>query len=217
MTPTEAKYDALAEAWSDEAYAHPLLFYRRRASLVRTLGGPLATGARILEIGCADGGLSAVLVADGFLVEGIDSSPKMVERARQRVPEGATFAVGDLNDYAPTQPVAATIGFRVLPYAEDLAAFFARVASFSTEKIVFDLVPSTGPTLEAVMTALRRVGLSSFAVQPWLLPARTSVPGPVLPVLGGLERIRPLALAICNRRFSVVVSAPTRGRQATRS
>jgi SAM-dependent methyltransferase len=209
MTATEAKYDALAGDWSDEAYADPARFYHRRADLVRTLGRPLPAGARILEVGCADGGLSAALVADSFVVEGIDSSPKMVERARQRVPGGATFAVADLNSYAPAQPVAATIGFRVLPYAADLAAFFRRVASFSTEKIVFDLVPSTGPTLEAATTALREAGLSGFTVHPWLLPARTRVPGPLLPALGGFERIRPLALAICNRRFSVVVSAPT--------
>jgi predicted TPR repeat methyltransferase len=210
MSGAEAKYDSLAETWSGDAYANPALFYRRRAGVIATLGGALAPGARILELGCADGGLSEALVQDGFFVEGMDVSTRMVEFARRRVPECTTFGVGDLNIYTPAAPVAATIGFRVLPYVDDLAAFFARTASFSTEKIVFDLVPSTGPTLEAVRLALRAAGLERVEVHPWLLPARTPIPRAGVALVSALERVRPVALAISRRRFSVIVAATTR-------
>lgn len=210
MTGTEEKYDSLAASWSDSAYADPGRFYRRRADVVASLGGSLPSGGRILELGCADGGLSAVLVADGFFVEGVDSSPRMIERARRRVRGGAAFSVADLNEHSPSAPVAATIGFRVLPYVHSLPEFFARVASFSTEKILFDLVPSSGPTLETVRSALHEAGLHRIDVHPWLLPARTRVPGAALGAVSALERVHPLALAISRRRFSVVVAAATR-------
>jgi trans-aconitate methyltransferase len=209
VSSVRQKYDTLAPSYSDDTYADPGLFYRRRADLVRSLAGRLSPGARILELGCADGGLSAVLVEDGFLVEGVDASVPMVERARHRVPSPAEFHVGDLNEYAPAAPVAATVGFRVLPYANSLPAFFARVASFSTEKILFDLVPSTGPTLETVRAALREAALDRVEIRPWLLPARTSVPRAALPVIGALEYAGPLGLAISRLRFSVVVAAAT--------
>ena len=206
MTDVRSKYDSLADGWSD-GYADASLFYRRRADVVRTLGGALDPGVRILELGCADGGLSRVLVDDGFVVEGVDVSARMVEVARRRVPVGGTFDVGDLNTYAPSEPVAATIGFRVLPYVHDLAAFFEHVAAFSTEKILFDLVPSSGPTLETVQDALRAAGLSRIDVRPWLLPARTRIPRAAVGAVGAVERVKPVALAISRRRFSVVVAA----------
>jgi predicted TPR repeat methyltransferase len=210
MSDAEAKYDALADSWSGEAYADSAGFYRRRADVVAALGGRLRAGASILELGCADGGLSEVLVTAGFILTGMDVSARMIELARRRVPEGATFGVGDLNTYEPPEPVAATIGFRVLPYVDDLATFFARAASFSTEKIVFDLVPSTGPTLATVRSALEAAGLERIEVRPWLLPARTRIPRVGMSVVSGVERVKPVALAITRRRFSVVVAASTR-------
>jgi SAM-dependent methyltransferase len=210
MSDAEAKYDSLADSWSGGAYANPSCFYRRRADVVAALGGKLRPGAKILELGCADGGLSEVLVADGYVLEGMDVSSRMIELARRRVPHGATFGVGDLNTYAPSEPVEATIGFRVLPYVDDLATFFARAASYSTEKIVFDLVPSTGPTLAVVRSALGAAGLGRVDVHPWLLPARTAIPRVGVSLVSGLEHVRPVALAITRRRFSVVVAASTR-------
>jgi SAM-dependent methyltransferase len=203
----EEKYDRLAERWSEDAYADPDLFYRRRASLVRTVGPALEPGDRVLELGCADGGLSARLAEAGLEVHGIDVSPAMIERAQARVPR-ATFAVGDVNEIAPAAPVAATIGFRVLPYVDDLTAFFTRVASFSEKKILFDLIPSTGPSLEDVSRALSEAGLFDVEMRPWLLPARTPLPRALRPVVFALERT-PLAKPIVKRRFSAIVAAAT--------
>jgi SAM-dependent methyltransferase len=201
-----AKYDALAPAYSETTYANPDLFYRRRAALVAELGGTLHAGARILELGCADGGLSSALVAAGFEVQGVDLSARMIGRAQQRVAGPAQFSVGELNAFEPAEAVAATIGFRVLPYVEEPAVFFARVARFSTQKLVFDLVPSTGPTLDDVTGALHAAGLHDLSIRAWLLPARTHLPAVLLPAVSALERSGPLARAITRHRFSIVVA-----------
>ena len=45
----------------------------------------------------------------------------MVSAANRR---GRNVVLGDLNDYEPPQPVAATTCFRAIYYADDRAAFF---------------------------------------------------------------------------------------------
>lgn len=50
--------------------------------------------ARIADLGCGTGTLSRLLTDEGYLVDGLDFSPAMVERARAKVPE-AQFVVGD--------------------------------------------------------------------------------------------------------------------------
>lgn len=53
-----------------------------------------APGARVLEIGCGTGALTALLVARGARVTALDQSPEMLERARERLARaGAADAV----------------------------------------------------------------------------------------------------------------------------
>jgi trans-aconitate methyltransferase len=64
--------------------------YAEHAHFVPTLGQPVLElldpkpGERILDLGCGDGVLSEKLAALGALVIGADSSPQMVEAAKQR-------------------------------------------------------------------------------------------------------------------------------------
>lgn len=202
-----SKYDELAGRWSD-TYASSELVYRRRAQLVRALGRPsLVPGDRVLELGCADGGLAEHLLELGLIVEAVDVSPAMIARARARLGSRAQLAVADLREYQPSAPVAATIGFRVLPYAGELTPFFRDLGRWTERKLVFDLVPSTGPSLQTVERSLRAAGFDRIARRCWLLPARTRVPPPLRPLVFALERVTPLAQAIVRHRFSVVVAA----------
>lgn len=57
------------------------------------LAGEVA-GRRVLDIGCGDGALAAILRERGADVVGIDADPAMIEAARRRLPD-ADFRVGD--------------------------------------------------------------------------------------------------------------------------
>jgi SAM-dependent methyltransferase len=54
-------------------------------------------GRRVLDAGCGSGPLSEALRARGAVVTGFDSSPVMVELARERLGEGADLQVADLS------------------------------------------------------------------------------------------------------------------------
>jgi SAM-dependent methyltransferase len=56
----------------------------------------LATGSRVLELGCGAGNIAGSLVARGFDVTGIDISPTAVAWANERGIAGARFVVGDV-------------------------------------------------------------------------------------------------------------------------
>jgi SAM-dependent methyltransferase len=52
-------------------------------------------GARLLDVGCAQGEFAAAALALGLRVSGVDLNPDAVRRARERVPQ-ATFYCGEL-------------------------------------------------------------------------------------------------------------------------
>ncbi|WP_338037118.1 class I SAM-dependent methyltransferase [Natronosporangium hydrolyticum] len=58
-------------------------------------------GRRILDAGCGSGPLSAALRAKGAIMAGFDSSPAMVELARQRLGKDADLRVADLSQPLP--------------------------------------------------------------------------------------------------------------------
>jgi SAM-dependent methyltransferase len=56
-------------------------------------------GHHVLELGCATGRMSAVLVAAGATLVGVDRSPSYLDRARDRALPGATFRSGDVESW----------------------------------------------------------------------------------------------------------------------
>jgi len=58
---------------------------------------PLLPGARVLELGCGTGQVTAELAARGAKVVAVDRSSTMLERARRRAPN-AEFVKGDVID-----------------------------------------------------------------------------------------------------------------------
>jgi len=62
--------------------------------------------ARVLDLGCGPGNLTALLAArwPGAVITGLDSSEAMVATARRDVP-GLEFEVADLRDWRPDVPV----------------------------------------------------------------------------------------------------------------
>jgi len=206
VTSKEGQYARQAEGWTEHAYADVGAYLAHRAELIESLGPPLEPGETVLDLACGDGGLGDALIARGLAYRGVDSTPEMVDAARGRLSERAEIELGDLNDYVPPEPVAATTVFRAIYYARDRPAFFAHVAGYTEKKLVFDLNPRQY-ALEDVRSDLRRAGLASVALRPFFVPQTVSLPGPLLKVATSLERGGRLARIALRARFTYLVAA----------
>jgi SAM-dependent methyltransferase len=200
------QYARQAAGWTDEQYADPSAYLAHRASLVVSLGPPLGPGDEVLDLACGDGGLGERLLALGLRYRGVDATPEMVEAARARLGARAPVELGDLNEYRPGAPIAATTCFRALYYARDRRAFFARVRGYTTVKLVFDLNPRQY-RVDDVLADLREAGFGPVTLRPFLVPQEVALPRPLGAVLRALERSGPVARALLRARFTYLVSA----------
>jgi SAM-dependent methyltransferase len=198
---TAGKYDAQAERWSETAYADATSYLTHRGELVLSLGPRLDPGDTVLDLACGDGGFSDYLPGVRYL--GMDASPEMVRTANEH---GRNVDLGDLNDYEPPQPVAATTCFRAIYYAEDRTAFFRRVAGYTERKFVFDLNPRQY-RIDEIRADLRRAGFDRFELRPFFSPQRFALPRPVAGALQLLERSGPAARLLLAVRFSYLFAA----------
>jgi trans-aconitate methyltransferase len=196
---TGDKYDRTAVGWTARQYADSETYLRRRAGLIAP---GLAPGDLVLDLACGDGGLASALEARGLRYRGVDANAAMVAEARSH---GVDATLGDLNDFVPDDPVAATTLFRALYYTRDRAAFFAHVAAYTEHKLVFDVNPRQY-ALADVVRDLRSAGFAHIESRPFFVPQRVSL-GPLAPVAAAAERLEPLARAILRFRFTYVVSA----------
>ena len=206
MSSKEDQYARQAEGWTEQAYADVGAYLAHRAELIESLGRPLSTGDTVLDLACGDGGLGDALLARGLTYHGIDSTSEMVASARGRLAGRAEVELGDLNDYAPAEPVAATTVFRAIYYARDRAAFFMHVAGFTEKKLVFDLNPRQYE-VDDVLADLRAAGFPTIALRPFLVPQTVTLPGPVLAAAKALEHSGPLARLALRLRFTYLVAA----------
>jgi SAM-dependent methyltransferase len=206
MSSTQ-KYGSQAETWSESAYADAEAYLAHRAELITSLGPRLEPGDAVLDLACGDGGLAQHLRAFRYL--GVDASPEMVTAAQRH---GRNVVLGDLNDYEPPEPVAATTCFRAIYYARDRAAFFRRVAGYTEQKLVFDLNPRQY-RIEVVREELRVAGFHRLALRPFFAPQRLSLPRPAAALLHALERSGPLARILLAVRFSYLCAAFRGGRK----
>jgi SAM-dependent methyltransferase len=198
---TTQKYRSKAERWSEEAYADAHAYLAHRAELIISLGPPLERGDTVLDLACGDGDLGDYL--PGFIYRGVDASSEMVAVARRR---GRDVVLGDLNDYEPPEPAAATTCFRAIYYARDRAAFFRHVAGYTERKLVFDLNPRQY-RVEDVRGDLRGAGFDRLELRPFFSPQRVSLPRPAAAVLHLLERSGPPARVLLALRFSYLCAA----------
>lgn len=204
--PKPGEYARKAARWSDVEYADASAYLDHRAELVASLGGVLARGDEVLDLACGDGGLGEHLLARGLRYTGVDVEPAMVAAARRRLGGRAVLAVGDLNDYVPPAPVAATTVFRALYYAGDRAAFFARAAGFTERKLVFDLNPRQYRPAD-VLAELAAAGFAHVELRPFFVPQTRRLPALASAALRAAERTGPLARLALRARFTYVVAA----------
>jgi len=203
---TTAKYDRQAEAWTEKSYADAARYLARRAELIATLGPSLEPGDTVVDLACGDAGLAEPLLERGLRYLGVDASEEMVAAARRRVGDRAVIVQADLNDYEPTEPVAATTCFRAIYYARDRGDFFRRAACYTEKKLVFDLNPRQYQ-LDDVLGELHAAGLRQIELRPFFTPQTVALPGPLASGLEAVERAGPLARLALRFRFTYVISA----------
>jgi Methyltransferase domain len=206
VSSKDDQYARQAEGWTERAYADVGAYLAHRAELIESFGRPLSTGDTVLDLACGDGGLGDALLGRGLAYHGIDATSEMVESARGRLAGRAEIELGDLNDYEPAEPVAATTVFRAIYYARDRAAFFTHVAGFTEKKLVFDLNPRQY-RVDGVLADLRLSGFGSISLRPFLVPQTVSLPRPVLAAAKALEQSGPLARLALRVRFTYLVAA----------
>jgi SAM-dependent methyltransferase len=199
---TAAKHHPQAERWSERAYADAHAYLAHRAELVVALGPPLRTGDTVLDLACGDGALGDFL-PQGIEYRGVDVSEAMVAEATRR---GRSVRLGDLNEYEPDEPVAATTCFRAIYYASDRRAFFRRVAGYTERKLVFDLNPRQYRVAD-VRADLEAAGWRDLELRPFFSPQTRSLPGPAAAALRALERSGPLARLLLRVRFTYLCAA----------
>jgi SAM-dependent methyltransferase len=200
------QYARQARDWTERAYADARTYLAHRADLVIALGPELVRGDEVLDLACGDGGLGELLLARGFRYRGVDSTADMVEAAQLRLRERAPVEAGDLNEYVPPAPVAATTVFRAIYYARDRHAFFRHVAAFTEKKPVFDLNPRQY-RLEDVLSDLRFAGFAHVVLRPFFMPQTAALPRPAAALARALERTGPLARLALRVRFTYLVAA----------
>jgi SAM-dependent methyltransferase len=206
VTDKDGQYARQAADWTDTAYADVTAYLEHRAELIASLGPGLEPGDEVLDLACGDGGLAEALMALGLRYRGVDAIPEMVEAARTRLGDRVKIELGDLNDYTPPGPVAATTVFRAIYYAHDRRAFFRRLSKYTTTKLVFDLNPRQY-RLDDVLADLRSAGLGSIELHPFFVPQTVSLPGPALAAAKAFERSGPFARLALRTRFTYLVVA----------
>ena len=190
-----------APSWTERAYADSRTYLAARAELVRTLGPPLMPGDVVLDLACGDGGLATFLPEQRYV--GIDGSEEMVAAAHAR---GVEAVHGDLNEFVPSGPVAATTIFRAIYYARDRRALFARIAGYTSKKLVFDLNPRQYRLVD-VQADLQAEGFDRLDVRPFFVPQTRALPAPALAALRALERVGPAAALVLHARFTLICAA----------
>ena len=206
MTDKDGQYARQAADWTERAYSDVSAYLAHRADMVVSLGPRLEAGDGLLDLACGDGGLGEALIARGLRYQGVDSTPEMVDAARDRLGASATVELGDLNEYTPLSPVAATTVFRAIYYARDRRSFFEQARGYTQKKLVFDLNPRQY-RVDEVIEDLHAAGFGSVALRPFFVPQTVSLPGPALAAAKVLERSRPLARLALRVRFTYLIAA----------
>ncbi|WP_454294785.1 class I SAM-dependent methyltransferase [Salana multivorans] len=115
-----AHYDAFADEYDDKARHAPQTAFVDRPALLGLLGD--VSGARVLDAGCGSGLYAEELLRRGADVVGLDASDGLLDIARSRLGERATWRCHDLADpldWLPDRSVDHVLMALVIHYLDD--------------------------------------------------------------------------------------------------
>lgn len=92
-------YDSFAENYSTANETGLFNAHYNQPAMIELAGE--VNGRRVLDAGCGSGPLSEALRARGAVLTGFDSSPAMVDLARQRLGQDADLQVADISQPLP--------------------------------------------------------------------------------------------------------------------
>ena len=145
---------------------------KMRATLLSWLPDDLR-GHRVLDAGCGTGALAAEVARRGADVVAIDLSPKLVELARQRMPQSLLYGSLDFRSGDMLDPQLGKFDHvvamdSVIHYeTKDAVAALSRLAERCSSSIAFTFAPRT-PMLAAMIAVGRLLPRKNRA--PWLEP-----------------------------------------------
>lgn len=92
---------------------------------------PLERPRRVVDVGCGPGNSTELLTERWPHAEvcGLDTSPDMIEKARQRLP-GLSFDLGDVATWEPDAPVDVIFANAVMQWVPDHQAVLAKLMGF---------------------------------------------------------------------------------------
>jgi ubiquinone/menaquinone biosynthesis C-methylase UbiE len=115
-----AQYDRIAEAYAADADVHPINALYDRPAMLELTGD--VDEYRVLEVGCAAGGLTRELIARGASVTATDASSEMIRLARESVGNRrATVRLLDVTNRLPFRDSSfdMVVSSLTLHYVED--------------------------------------------------------------------------------------------------
>src|SRR4051794_4980262 len=118
----------MTATWDPATY---LAFADERSRPFFDLTGRIAATAPagVVDLGCGPGQLTATLARrwPEATVVGIDSSPEMIQRAADHASDRLSFAVADLADWTPDQPVDVIVSNATLQWVPGHRTLLARL------------------------------------------------------------------------------------------
>ncbi|MGH2672746.1 MAG: class I SAM-dependent methyltransferase [Actinomycetota bacterium] len=203
------KYDRIAERGYASRYADPGAIAERQVELLSSWGTPLPRGSRVLELGCADGFVTQMLVTAGFEVTAIDLSPGMIERARERLGRAGIHAdlrVADLERLRLDDEYDAVLGlmWTFFAYMHEPARVLATLGERTRTKLLVDVNPRTHRLSDA-RRSVEDAGFASIRWRPFFVPQTHRVGRTGLAMLRAAERVPLLRDAALRRKFVAVV------------